>query len=172
VDLKIVVRRAPGMEADPTALLGAIASRVHPALRGLLENVVEVQASAPGLGSPAEFWQAGRLALLGEPVHATPFWSDQGPCAAIEDAWVLSRMMERWEEEPHREFATYERFRRPRAGRLHRQAMNELQVLTLDRPADMWRRNMTWSLTSRFLPEIAMEKLDWLYGYDCIRGFA
>ena len=25
--------------------------------------------------------------------------------------------------------------------------------------------------SARFLPEIAMQRLDWLYGYDCIKGF-
>jgi len=96
---------------------------------------------------------------------------DLGPDAALEDAWVLSRMMERWEEQPHQGFADYARFRRPRAQRLARFDTEQNRILTLTQTRDIWLRNIRWSMTSRFLPEIAMQKLDWLYGYDCIKGF-
>ena len=85
---------------------------------------------------------------------------------------MLSRMMERWDDEPHQGFADYERYRKPRARRLRAFATHQFALHTLKDPAARWRRNLSLSLTSRFLPEITMRKLDWLYGYDCIRGFA
>ena len=32
--------------------------------------------------------------------------------------------------------------------------------------------NPIWSVINRFLPEISMAQWDWLYGYNCIKGFA
>jgi hypothetical protein len=33
------------------------------------------------------------------------------------------------------------------------------------------QRNFKLALGSRYLPEIAMGRFDWLHGYDCVRGF-
>ena len=119
----------------------------------------------------AEYWFAEKLVLLGGACHAHPAFPALNASAALEDAWILSRMMERWEESPHEGFADYERYRKPRAARLRRFAESERAILAERSGPAAWQRNLKWSLTSRFLPEIAMQKTDWLYGYDCIKGF-
>ena len=165
----VVAARRP--ESSPAEALTVLLRRCHSSLESLTDDLTATylqEVATP----PSEHWHGGRSVLLGGICHAPPQHSSYGPSAMLEDAWVLSRMMERWEEEPHRDFATFERFRKPRARRLRAHAAAELQTLTLTGSSRIWRRNLNWSLTSRFLPEITMEKLDWLYGYDCIKGFA
>jgi 2-polyprenyl-6-methoxyphenol hydroxylase-like FAD-dependent oxidoreductase len=120
---------------------------------------------------PLEYWYAGKVVLLGDACHPLPVYSMQGACAAIEDAWVLGTMMERWEDTPAEGFSDYQRYRLPRVKKLRLQAIIAAANLSMAQRSDIWRRNVKWALTSRFLPEISMEALDWLYGYDCIKGF-
>jgi 2-polyprenyl-6-methoxyphenol hydroxylase-like FAD-dependent oxidoreductase len=159
----------PGTATD---LAAVFRPHCHPTLRALLDALDTASVVATPSAACAEHWQAGRAALLGAACHAPATYAEYGPAAALEDAWVLSRMMERTEDEPHLEFAEYERFRRPRARRLKAHADAELALLTLTDRRSTWRRNLKWSFASRFLPELEMQRLDWLYGYDCIRGFA
>lgn len=145
--------------------------RTHPHLRELIEEPEVSRLSQP-VADVAEFWFAEKLVLLGGACHAHPDFPALNASAALEDAWILSRMMERWEEAPYEGFADYERYRKPRAKRLRAYAGAERAVLTERSGMAVWQRNLKWSLTSRFLPEISMQQTDWLYGYDCIKGFA
>lgn len=156
---------------DPAEAMERLLARAHPYLRNLFDTFEAAWITGPS-SAPAEYWFAEKLALLGGACHAHASFPDIAPSAVLEDAWVLSRMMERWEDEPHQGFADYERFRKPRAARLRAFSEAERASLMLAEPMRTWRRNLGWSLTSRFLPEIALQKTDWLYGYDCIRGFA
>lgn len=159
-------------EEPAEAMLDRILAPAHPTLRSLRRHLTEAEFLDAPLVPPADHWHAGRVALLGGVCHAPPAHASYGASAALEDGWVLSRMMERSEDAPHQDLGEFERFRKPRAWRLRAHADAEFRTLTLDRAGAIWRRNLQWSLISRFLPEIAMERLDWLYGYDCIKGFA
>jgi len=90
---------------------------------------------------------------------------------AIEDAWVLSIMLERWEDEPARGIADYERFRRPRTAKVQLRSRAQGEEFHLQARGPVLQRNLKLALGSRFLPEMAMQQFDWLHGYDCIRGF-
>jgi salicylate hydroxylase len=143
----------------------------HPRLQECLENVTDT-CNHPVINSePLDYWYAGKVVLLGDACHPLPVYSMQGACAAIEDAWVLGTMMERWEDTPAEGFSDYQRYRLPRVKKLRLQAIIAAANLSMAQRSDIWRRNVKWALTSRFLPEMSMEALDWLYGYDCIKGF-
>lgn len=143
----------------------------HPRLQECMENVTDT-CNHPVINSePLEYWYAGKVVLLGDACHPLPVYSMQGACAAIEDAWVLGTMMERWEDTPAEGFSDYQRYRLPRVKKLRREAIIAAANLSMAQRSDIWRRNVKWALTSRFLPEMSMEALDWLYGYDCIKGF-
>ncbi len=161
----------PNRNTSAAELFTRLLERAHPHLRGLIAYPVVERVPQP-VADIAEFWYAEKLVLLGGVCHAHPAFPELSPSAALEDAWVLSRMMERWEESPHEGFADYERYRKPRAERLRRHAIAERATLAGQSGVADWQRNLKWSLTSRFLPEIAMQRTDWLYGYDCIKGFA
>ena len=85
---------------------------------------------------------------------------------------MLATMMERWEENPSEGFAEYQRYRAPRLKRMLREGRKQIdELLTTDRRARALR-NLKWGLASRYLPEATMARQDWLFGYDCIKGFA
>jgi 2-polyprenyl-6-methoxyphenol hydroxylase-like FAD-dependent oxidoreductase len=89
----------------------------------------------------------------------------------LEDAWVLSRMLENYEEAVDEGLREYARFRRARANRLSRAAAVRAEQYFENTRLGRLGRNLNLALSTRFLPEIAMQRIDWLYGHDCIRGF-
>ncbi len=118
-----------------------------------------------------EHWYAGATVYAGAACFEGHPYRREADHFGLEDAWVLSRMLENYEEDFADGFAEYERFRRARLNRVARQAA--ATVALYDRPGTWARalRNMNIALAARFLPEIAMQRIDWLYNYDCIRGF-
>lgn len=160
---------AGGPQADAT--FEAAFAGWHGDVAFLVGSAARVEASAADEHEPLAQWYDRRVALLGDACHPAAPHLQQGASLAMEDAWVLARMIERWEDEPARGFADYERYRQARLRRFRQGQQRHLTQLTVDTAGQAWRRNLRLSLTSRFLPEIAMQRLDWLYGYDCIKGF-
>jgi len=119
----------------------------------------------------AEYWHAGRAAVAGPAGGPLPPFLLQQAALGLEDAWVLSRMLERWDEAPHQGLADYARFRRARVRRVARASVELARRHTRADPRGAWWRNLKMALGGRFLPEAQMAEFDWLYGYDCIRGF-
>ncbi len=114
---------------------------------------------------------AGAVALIGDAGHPMAPHLDQGACLALEDSWVLSRFIDQLEEQPQQACAQYQRYRLKRvtlmADRAWEEGRRRMANPGLGRTLDQLRN----SLSSRFLPELAMQRLDWIYRYDCIRGF-
>ncbi|MFM8353893.1 MAG: FAD-dependent monooxygenase [Gammaproteobacteria bacterium] len=120
---------------------------------------------------PLPAWHSGRVALLGDACHPMLPYLAQGAAMAIEDAWVLARMLDQWDEDPVAALGEYSRYRQPRATRV--QAASREQGTEFHR-TDRWqilKRNLTLGFGSRYLPELAMQRFDWLHGYDCVKGF-
>ncbi|MCZ6619538.1 MAG: FAD-dependent monooxygenase [Gammaproteobacteria bacterium] len=120
---------------------------------------------------PLPNWSAGRVTLLGDACHPMLPYMAQGAAMAIEDAWVLSRMLENWEEEINQGLLEYERYRRPRTNKVQLGSRAQGQQFHLGDRWNVLKRNFRLGFGSRFLPDVAMQQLDWLYGYDCVKGF-
>lgn len=120
---------------------------------------------------PLERWSHGRVTLLGDACHPMLPYLAQGAAQSIEDAWVLARMLDQWEEDPAAGLVEYEKYRLPRTRRVQAAATAQGDNFHLSTPFDVWKRNLTLSLGSRFLPELAMQRNDWLYTYDAVNGF-
>lgn len=143
--------------------------RWAPRLQPLLEQLdTEVSWAVP---QPREYWVEGDYVSAGPGSYGYHPFSPETWLSGLEDAWVLSRMMENYEEARQEGWQEYERYRKPRMQRIHRH--NQAQMLTYltRQPARRWLRNLKIALSTRFLPEIAMQRQDWLHQYDCIRGF-
>jgi salicylate hydroxylase len=171
----LLIRRAAAAPSDriPAAeLLQQLLSGSHSHLRDVVRHLEQASYLSAAIPPAAEHWYAGRVALLGDACHPLGSHQPQGACAAIEDAWVLATMMERWEEAPAEGFFDYQRYRKPRIARLQSALARSNRELLASSSAEKFRRNLRWGLTNRFLPEVSMAQLDWLYGYDCIKGFS
>ncbi|HEX7034661.1 MAG TPA: FAD-dependent monooxygenase [Pseudomonadales bacterium] len=155
---------------DPAALARDFAGW-NPVVTRLIEAADEVFEWALYDHEPLPSWSRGGITLLGDACHPMLPYLAQGAAMAIEDAWVLSRMLERWEDLPAEGLAEYERYRRPRTARVQRESRRQGQEFHLPEGWPALRRNFVLALGSRLLPEIAMGQYDWLHGYDCVRGF-
>ncbi len=122
--------------------------------------------------APMQAWGRGRITLLGDACHPMLPFLAQGAAMAIEDAWVLSRCLEDWEDgDPAEGLREYERYRMPRTARVQQSATAQGKMFHEPRPLARAMRNLKLGLATRLLPEIAMEQLDWLHGYDAVQGF-
>ncbi len=118
-----------------------------------------------------EHWYEGNIAYAGSACFVGHPYRREATQLGLEDAWVLSRMLENYEEDFADGLAEYEKFRRARVRRVANKSLHTAGLY--DRAGQLGRtlRNLNIALASRFLPEIAMQRIDWLYSYDCIRGF-
>ena len=113
----------------------------------------------------------GTEVRLGPGAHADYTALGMSLSLTLEDGWILSRMLDNYDDHLDTALSEYERFRRARSRRLSRYATETLRQSLLSSPAQARWRNLKASLGSRFLPEMHMQRVDWMYGFDCIRGF-
>lgn len=146
-------------------------SNWHPQISTLIEASKDVNRWALYDREPLTHWSHGRATLLGDACHPMLPYVAQGAAMAIEDAWVLARMLDQWEEDPAAGLVEYEKYRLPRTRRIQAAARAQGQNFHLSSPLAVWKRNITLSLGSRFLPELAMQRNDWIYSYDAVNGF-
>lgn len=116
-------------------------------------------------------WHAGALVYLGEACSTFNPYLREAVGLGLEDAWVLSRMMENYEEDVSEGFSEYEKYRRARTRRVMRAAATAARQMNQSNRLSRLLHHLNVALSTRFLPEIAMHRVDWLYGYDCIKGF-
>ncbi|MEQ8483077.1 MAG: FAD-dependent monooxygenase [Pseudomonadales bacterium] len=155
---------------DPAQLADDFAGW-HPMVRTLIEAADDAWLWDLYDHAPMPAWTRGAITLLGDACHPMLPYLAQGAAMAIEDAWVLAVMLERWEDDPARALPEYERYRRPRTARVQARSAEQGELFHLPDGAGALRRNLKLALGSRYLPEIAMRQFDWLHGFDCIRGF-
>ena len=71
----------------------------------------------------------------------------------------------------HDGFDEYQKYRRARTRRVVNMAGQLAVQENRAHAVKKFLHRLNIALSTRFLPEIAMHRIDWLYGYDCIRGF-
>ena len=114
---------------------------------------------------------AGRVAFLHSAFSPPTLGKIDADNTALEDAWVLSRMMENYEEDIGDGLAAFERFRRPRHRKLNQQMRAHLLSMTEPSSTKRLSQHLGMALKTRLLPEIALQQQDWLYEHDVIKGF-
>jgi hypothetical protein len=143
----------------------------HESLHEALSNRAELGWISASHIQPNQTLFAGRVAYLGDHTAGALACKIDASNTGLEDAWVLSRMMENYEDDIADGLAAYERFRRPR----HRKVAANTQryLLRLTEPATSKRlgQHIGTALQNRLLPEIALQQQDWLYQHDVIKGF-
>jgi hypothetical protein len=113
----------------------------------------------------------GRRAYLGDACYQPHPCFLESQNSGIEDAWVLSRMMENYEEDIGDGLREYERYRRPRAVKVANAAHQRLMGLCRRSSSSRFWGYINQALSTRFLPEIAMQKQDWFHQHNVIKGF-
>jgi len=155
---------------DPAALRADFADW-HPSLHTLIDAAAGCFKWALYDRDPLPAWSRGRATLLGDACHPMLPFLAQGAASAIEDAWILSRLLADADDAPQEALADYERYRRPRTARLQLAARAQAHLFHEPSRIGRWRRNFTLGFGCRFLPELAMQRFDWIHGYEAVRGF-
>jgi len=142
-------------------------------VRALIEAAEDVWKWALHDREPLPQWSRGRATLLGDACHPMLPFLAQGACMALEDAWILARLLEVREEEedPSPALDLYQQARRMRTARVQREAREQGEMFHAASPLQRMARNLKLGTGSRLLPEIAMAHYDWLHGYDPVGRF-
>ena len=156
----------PTLHGQTVEILAARAEPWHARLIGKAQPALSATLA---LHAPAAHWFRGADAVFGAAGHASLPISGLGLAAALEDAWVLARMLDNYDDHLPTALAEYETYRGARARRLHAYEQRSF-AHNLQSPRIL-TRNLKLAFSSRFLPEMAMQKLDWMYGYDAVKGF-
>ncbi|TVS15903.1 MAG: monooxygenase [Gammaproteobacteria bacterium] len=157
--------------AEPGELPAAF-SGWHHKVRTLLEAAVDCHKWALFDRAPLARWSSARVTLLGDAAHPMLPFLAQGAAMAIEDGWVLSRVLEHREDEG---IATaldqYQQLRQLRTGKVAEASKAQGNMFHLHATGARLARDLKLGIGCRLLPEIAMAEYDWLHGYDAVRRF-
>lgn len=144
----------------------------HPRVRVLLESAGDCHKWALLDRPVLDPWGKGRVTLLGDACHPMLPFLAQGAAMAIEDGWVLSRLLEHGDEEaPQQALKQYEQLRRLRTSRVQEASRSQGEMFHLRSYWGQIGRNLKLGMGCRLLPEIAMAQFDWLHGHDPVRRF-
>ena len=140
----------------------------HGSLREIVRQSLPVPA---GILTSAvrEHWQEGSFVHIAQACYLPGMLVRECRWCGFEDAWVLSRMMENYEEDSHAGVSEYVRYRKPRVSKIRRLSDERMQSYLATKRTSI--RNLGIAFRTRFLPEMAMQRIDWLHQYDCIKGF-
>jgi salicylate hydroxylase len=127
-------------------------------------SVIEATSSwifSPLMGvDPAPSYAQGRIALIGDAAHAMAPSTAQGGAQAIEDAWVLAKLLADTLGNPIRAPGAYANVRAARVNRVARASLRNLNVYEMS-GVPAFLRNSVLKITP---PMLLLSRLDWLFG--------
>ncbi len=108
---------------------------------------------------PFDHWTAGNMCLVGDAAHATTPNLGQGACQAVEDAYVLGKLLGAGLP-TDRAFRRYEQIRRNKAHSIVKQSRMLGRIAHIEYNTLRWLRNWLMKQTPSFL---ANRQLKWLF---------
>lgn len=94
-------------------------------------------------------WYKGRCLLLGDAAHAMPPHAGQGTSQAIEDVFLIARLLADPSRPLHDAFAKYEQIRRPRVVEITNQATRNAGIRKKTSPWGLWVKELAiWAYFS------------------------
>lgn len=133
----------------------------HPDMLDIMKATPPDQIFQTGLQDlePLAAWQGEGACLIGDAAHATTPNLGQGACQAVEDAYVIGRLLKPGAD-PAEAFAAYESFRRKKARRVVMNSRMIGSVSQLESKPLIWLRNQMMRATPAFA---GRKQLDWLF---------
>lgn len=153
---------------DDPANLQAAFSGFAPEVRKLLKLCENVHLWGLFSHPVAETWSQGGTAILGDACHPTLPFLAQGANMAIEDAWVLARELDRFDDSQDG-FAAYRAKRYNRVRRIVKASKGNTGIYHLSPKPLRFVAHSGMRLIDRFAAKQMMKRFDWLYGLDVTR---
>ena len=111
--------------------------------------------------APLPAWSRAQMVLIGDAAHPVLPFLAQGGAMAIEDGYVLGRLIAHYGLEPHRVFPAFETARRARVARLQQASRENGRIYHMSGLMAKGR-----NLAMRGVPPgILMQRYDWLYAW-------
>lgn len=127
------------------------------ALREIINSISTVNFYPVYRLRPGGIWYKGRCLLVGDAAHAMSPHAGQGVSMALEDVFLLSRLLEDPERPLSKVFDIYDRIRRPRITEIFKLAAENARVRNKTGPWGLWLKELQFS--------VAMI-LSWVFGAD------
>jgi len=115
---------------------------------------------------PLKTWSRDRLILIGDAAHPILPFLAQGGAMAIEDGYVLGRLIAAHGPDPQRVFPAFEKQRCQRVGQVQRASRENGRIYHLDGLAAKGRNFAMRATPSRLL----MQRYDWIYNWSFEAG--
>ncbi|MEW4467571.1 FAD-dependent monooxygenase [Parasphingorhabdus sp. JC815] len=140
----------------------------HPVITTLLEQADAHYRWALFDRPPLSKWADGRAVLLGDACHPMLPFMAQGAVQAIEDGYVMARSLA--EKKDYRSaLAAYFNARHDRTARVQAAARTNMDIFHQRSAAGKLAYAPMW-LADKIKPDLANQRLEWLYGYDVTAG--
>lgn len=136
-----------------------------PVIRTILEKAETLNRWALYDRDPLPRWVDGRAVLLGDACHPMLPFLAQGAVMAIEDAYVLARLVTQREILPEA-LAAYEAERKPRTSRVQAGARHNAKLFHRADPVSKLATYGPIWIAGQFLPAFAHGQYDWIYSHD------
>jgi salicylate hydroxylase len=136
-----------------------------PVIRTILEKAETLNRWALYDRDPLPKWVDGRAVLLGDACHPMLPFLAQGAVMAIEDAYVLARLVSQRESLPEA-LAAYEDERKPRTSRIQAGARHNAKLFHRADPVSKLATFGPIWIAGQFLPAFAHGQYDWIYSHD------
>lgn len=143
----------------PIEELGSYFEDYHPLIRALISETSDKNVHTAQILDlqPMKQWYQENVCLVGDAAHATTPNMGQGACQAIEDAYVLSACLGKYEVS--RAFSEYQQLRMEKAHRVVKTSWLLGQVAHASNPLLMMARNQLLRLTPPSVNRKQMEKI-------------
>jgi len=147
---------------DPDDLRAAFAQFSGP-VPAWLERVEQVHLWGLFLHPVAARWHDSQTVLVGDAAHPTLPFLAQGANLALEDAWVLADCLD--QSCGVEGFAAFQARRKDRVTKVVAAAAANARNYHLRAPI-RGAAHLALRLAGRLIPAAAIQRFDWLYGYD------
>ena len=156
------------VEGDREEMLGAFVGW-HESLQTLLRAADRCYKWAIFDRDPLPRWSHGRVTLLGDAAHPMLPFLAQGGAMALEDGYLLAEVLKRGAGDVPAALARYEALRKERTTRVQMGSRARADVCQVISPLAQLRRDLGYLWNQWFNPGAAIQKADWIYGYDVAR---
>lgn len=132
----------------------------------VIEATPEIFVTAMYDRNPLDRWVDGRIALMGDAAHAMLPYHASGAGQALEDAWVLARVLQIGASDPASALLRFEELRLDRANRMVRHSREAEGWYHLADPDAVARRNERFRQKNANFGDRITPEQHWLYSYD------
>lgn len=139
--------------------------RWTPVVRSILEKAPSLNRWALYDRAPLDKWSDGRVVMLGDACHPMLPFLAQGAVMAIEDAYVLARVVSQ-SGDVVKALKAYEALRKPRTSRVQAGARRNAVLFHRGDPISQLATYGPIWLAGQFLPSFAHGQYDWIYAHD------